>query len=80
MSQMIDSADTPRDEYVTIIARTVSDAMRQFQARGLDARGFALMGRIDRHRFALVGEDRETSEMFEGENMVAATFCRRVNA
>ena len=45
---------TEIEEFVTIIARTTDEAMQQFKVRGLDRQGFAIAGRIGRHRFTLV--------------------------
>lgn len=66
-----------REEYITIVARDMNDVMSQFQARGLDALGYAIVGRVGRHRFALA-EGGDSSDMFKGEFMLAATFMRRV--
>ena len=68
-----------RDDYITIIAPTASEAMAQFKARGLDLEGYAIAGRIGRHRFTLVGGD-EAQELFSGSGMIAATFCRRAES
>lgn len=67
------------EEFVTIIARTTEEAMRQFTAQGLDELGFAITGRIGRHKFALA-EGNDASELFRGQSLVAATFSRRVPA
>jgi hypothetical protein len=69
--------DTQRDEYITIIAPTAGEAMAQFKARGLDSQGYAIAGRIGRHRFTLIGGE-EAQELFSGAGMIAATFSRRV--
>lgn len=66
-----------REEYITIVARDMNDVMGQFQARGLDALGYSIIGRVGRHRFALA-EGGDSADMFEGEYMLAATFMRRV--
>ena len=66
-----------RDEYLTIIAPTVAEAMQQFKARNLGDQGYTIMGRIGTHRFSVVGEE-ENSELFAGNGVIAATFCRRV--
>jgi hypothetical protein len=70
---------TETEEFVTIIARTTSEAMQQFKAKGLDGQGFAIAGRVGRHSFTLVnGPDAD--ELFPGQSLVAATFSRRVPA
>ena len=70
-------ASSEREEYLTIIAPTASEAMAQFKARGLDVQGYAISGKIGRHQFSLVGGDGST-ELFSGGGMIAATFSRRV--
>lgn len=68
-----------REEYLTIIAPSAHEAMAQFKVRGLDQQGYAIAGKIGRHQFALVsGED--STELFSGGGMYAATFSRRVTA
>jgi hypothetical protein len=66
-----------REEYLTIIAPTASEAMAQFSARGLAAQGYAIAGKIGRHRFSLVGNE-DSTDLFAGNGMIAATFMRRV--
>jgi hypothetical protein len=51
--------------------------MAQFKARGLDAQGYAIAGKIGRHQFSLVGGEGST-ELFAGKGMIAATFSRKV--
>jgi hypothetical protein len=66
-----------REEYLTIIAPSAVQAMEQFKARGLDAAGYTIAGKIGRHQFSLVGEEGST-ELFAGIGMIAATFSRKV--
>jgi hypothetical protein len=68
---------TGTEEFITIIATSTGEAMRQFTAQGLDRQGFAIAGRIGPHRFSLV-EDGGSSELFPGQGLIAATFSRRV--
>lgn len=68
---------TPFEEYVTIIASSTVEVMKQFQARGLDVQGYAIVGPIGRHHFAFA-KDEAAEDMFEGETMLAATFMRHV--
>lgn len=76
----INSDPDPRsDEYVTIIGPNMNEVMRQFHAQGLDEKGFAITGRIDRHRFEMADADG-VHHLFGGEPMLAATFMRRVAA
>jgi hypothetical protein len=67
------------EEFVTIIARTTDEAMQQFKARGLDTQGFAIAGRVGRHKFTLVNGPY-ADELFPGQSLIAATFSRRVPA
>ena len=70
---------TEIEEFVTIIARTTDEAMQQFKARGLDTQGFAIAGRVGRHKFTLVNGPY-ADELFPGQSLIAATFSRRVPA
>lgn len=64
-------------EYLTIIAPTAGEAMAQFKARGLDAQGYVIAGKIGRHQFSLVS-GTDSTELFSGSGMIAATFSRRI--
>lgn len=80
-AQMINSAPMTQGEaeYVTIVAKTIDEAMRQFRASDLAAQGFCITGRVARHRFSYAGEANDpTSEtdLFGGARMIAATFMR----
>lgn len=66
-----------REEYLTIIAPTAPEAMAQFSARGLGAQGYAIAGKIVRHQFSLVG-GADSTDLFAGSPMIAATFMRRI--
>lgn len=70
---------TENEEFVTIIAPSTGDAMRQFKAQGLDRQGFAIAGRVGQHRFSLVS-GTHADDPFPGQSLVAATFSRRVPA
>jgi hypothetical protein len=70
---------TESEEFVTIIAPSTGEAMRQFKAQGLDRQGFAIAGRIGRHKFSVVSGEG-ASELFRGQTLVAATFSRRLPA
>lgn len=75
-------ADMPQrtqNEFVTIIATSAGEAMRQFKAQGLDREGYSIATQIGRHRFSVVAEDAAT-ELFAGDTMFAATFMRAVPA
>lgn len=71
------SPQTEAEDFITIIAPSTGEAMRQFQAQGLDAQGYAIAGRVGRHRFSVV-EGGGSAELFQGREMIAATFSRRV--
>lgn len=77
--QMTNEQGRKLDEYVTIIGPSMHEVMRQFHDQGLDAKGFAITGRIDRHRFEMADADG-VHHLFGGEPMLAATFMRRVAA
>jgi hypothetical protein len=66
-----------REEYLTIIGPTLSEVTAQFSARGLAAQGYAIIGKIGRHEFALV-DGAASTELFAGAGLFAATFMRRV--
>ena len=70
-------ASSEREEYLTIIAPSAGEAMAQFKARGLDALGYTIAGKIGRHEFSLVGDDSST-EPLNGAGLIAATFSRKV--
>lgn len=65
------------EDFVTIIAPSTGEAMRQFKAQGLDLLGYAITGRIAPHRFSLA-DGTSCSDLFPGREMIAATFSRRV--
>ena len=69
--------DTETEEFITIIAPTTEEAMGQFKSRGLDRQGYAIAGRIGRHRFTLI-DGHDASDPFAGRDLIAATFSRRV--
>ena len=73
------SDSTKTEDFVTIIAASTAEAMEQYKAQGLDQQGYAITGRIGRHRFSLV-DGSGSSELFAGRDMIAATFSRRVGA
>ena len=71
--------DPHPEEYVTIIGANMDAVMRQFRAQGLDRDGYAITGRIDRHRFEMA-DATGVHDLFDGAPMLAATFMRRVAA
>ena len=73
------SNDPDTEDFITIIAASTSEAMQQFKAQGLNLLGYSIAGRIGRHRFSLV-DGAHSSELFPGQEMIAATFSRRVGS
>ncbi len=71
----INQAVSETEEYVTIIAPTLSGVMGQFRARGLAAAGYAITGQAARHHFE-VADPAGSRDLFDGSAMVAATFRR----
>jgi hypothetical protein len=71
--------DPHPEDYITIIGQDMKAVMRQFHDQGLDRQGYAITGRIDRHRFEMADADG-VRDLFEGTPMLAATFMRRVAA
>ena len=69
------AALTRDDEYVTIVAPTLGEVMQKFRDSGLAAQGFAIAGRVARHKFSFAGGDGH-GDMFGGTPMTAATFIR----
>lgn len=74
MTTQINSQSGP-EEFLTIIAPTLSDVMQQYKSRGLSAAGYAITGQAGRHQFSMAGPAGST-ELFDGTPMVAATFRR----
>lgn len=72
------------DDYVTIVAHSMAEVMDQFRASGLSAKGYKVAGRICRHTFAFAGQtsnsDDASTEMFDGDRMMAATFVRPISS
>jgi hypothetical protein len=64
-----------RDEFVTIIAPTMTAVMAEFKARDLAALGYAIVGKAGWHRFQL-SDGPKSCELFDGRQMLAATFHR----
>lgn len=63
------------EEYVTIIGPNMTEVMRQFHDCGLNTKGYAIAGRVERHRFALA-DATGAHDLFDGTPMLAATFVR----
>lgn len=64
------------EDFITIIAPSMAEVMAGFAAQGLAKRQYAIVHRGGRHSFTLAGGET----LFEGAQMVAATFARRVEA
>lgn len=67
------------DEFITIIGASMADIAGAVSAQGLASREFAILHKIERHRFTIV-KDGQTQSMFEGQPLLAATFARRAGA
>lgn len=70
------STNTQDEDFITIIAPSMAEVMASFAAQGLAARHYAIVHRGGRHSFTLAGGET----LFEGAQMVAATFARRIEA
>jgi hypothetical protein len=68
---------TVEEEFVTLIAPSSQEIMDQFRAQGLGARGFMIAFRMAHHRLSLV-HGSDVSSLFGGEEMIVATFSRRI--
>jgi hypothetical protein len=77
----VENQDQPTDpdEFVTIIGASMADIASAVSAQGLATREFAILHKIERHRFTVV-KDGATESMFEGRQLLAATFARRAGA
>lgn len=73
----LNSANTiPREEeFITIVAPTIDEVMKEFHTSDLAAQGYCIAGRVGRHKFSYA-ESANKSELFEGARMFAATFTR----
>ena len=75
MSDQTVSRPALSDEYITIVGRSAAEVMAQFHVQGLSRRGFSILGRVGPHLFSIADGD-SAAPMFEGRQMVAATFAR----
>jgi hypothetical protein len=67
------------NEYVTIIASSAAEAMTQFHDRRLGDQGFTLLSAMGRHEVITVASDGQAERLGNCDDMVAATFMRRVD-
>ncbi len=65
--------ETQDEDFITIIAPSMAEVMADFARLGLARRDYAIVHRGGRHRFTLAG----SGALFEGADMIAATFMRR---
>ena len=65
-------------EFVTIIAPSITEVMNAFRAQGLAEQDYAIVHRAGRHQFTLVSGFEQSTRLFDGVPMTAATFARRV--
>ncbi len=61
------------EDFITIIAPSMAEVMASFKSQGLAERDYAIVHRGGRHSFTMAGGQK----LFEGAQMVAATFARR---
>ncbi len=66
------------EDFITIIAPTMAEVMDAYRMQGLAEKHYAIIHRAGRHSFAFAGGDDQVTPMFDGEQMVAATFARRM--
>lgn len=66
------------EEFVTIIAASMAEVMNAFRAQGLAAQEYSIVHRAGRHQFTLASGSEPSTQLFDGEPMIAATFVRRV--
>lgn len=65
-----------QDEFVTIVAPTIGAVMQQFRDSKLGAKGYCIAGRVVRRAFKYA-DGTGNVDMFDGAEMVAATFTRQ---
>lgn len=68
---------TGNEDFITIIAPTMAEVMESFKAQGLAERDYAIVHRAGKHSFTLAGGGNPMTTLFDGAQMVAATFTRR---
>lgn len=68
-----DIIETVNEDFITIIAPSMAEVMASFKSQGLAERDYAIVHRGGRHSFTMAGGQK----LFDGVQMVAATFARR---
>lgn len=71
-----DAGTLREDEFVTIVAPTIGAVMQQFRDSELGAKGYCIAGRVVRRAFKFA-DGAQNVDMFDGAEMVAATFARQ---
>ncbi|MDR3471042.1 MAG: hypothetical protein P4M09_05065 [Devosia sp.] len=79
MDDMRDTTAQAEQEFVTIIAPSLTEVMNAYHARGLAEQNYTIVHRAGRHQFTLVSSVDQSTQLFDGEPMTAATFVRRVS-
>ncbi len=69
-------ADTGLVDRLTIISRDASPAALEFHRQHLGEQGYAIAGRIERHRCQVIDGPGRPTELFDGVPFYAATFIR----
>ncbi|WP_417578947.1 hypothetical protein [Pelagibacterium sp.] len=65
--------DTTTEDFITIIAPSMAEVMASFKSQGLAERDYSIVHRAGKHSFTMAGGQT----LFDGAQMVAATFARR---
>ncbi|HWJ89392.1 MAG TPA: hypothetical protein VNS12_15100 [Pelagibacterium sp.] len=65
--------DTLHEDFITIIAPSMAEVMASFAEQKLAEKDYAIVHRGGRHSFTMAGGQ----QLFDGAQMVAATFARR---
>lgn len=80
MNGRIEERQGQSEDFITIIAPTMAEVMESFRAQGLAEKHYAIVHRAGRHNFTLAGSETPTRDLFDGVQMIAATFARRISA
>lgn len=80
MHAQTQTAQGQSEDFITIIAPSMAEVMESFRAQGLAEKHYAIVHRAGRHSFTLAGGDTPARDLFDGAQMIAATFARRIPA
>ena len=65
-----------KEEGITLFGSTPGEILAAFHKTGLADRGYAISGRIVPHQAALIGDNGESINLFDGERLYSGTFIR----